>query len=656
MNWVVVLSVSGGALILIGGGLCYHGIGWFLYEHSWGCEYTRSYIFLTSVEILMGLLMLVTSYVFLHAASLSPARRHSLKTLYKQYIFRKNQVKTVTKARQTFYQILRCTQSSQESTLRDILENCSNTIYGREHNFSNIKTISEFRSQHKLTVHENYYRYVRMALEGKCDLLFPGTVDFLTVTSGTTSGKSKTIPRNRRQFVKTVILAGQAARAAMLRIPGLQTLKLCHDVRMVEAPKTIRPGVLTGPASSIDYPLSAFAVSPLAVYKIDTEEDCIYVHAFFGLKEQDINSMEFLTSSIALSFFRVIEENVERLCEEIEHGTLSRKLNLNDDIREELQAQIQPDPEQAAFVRKTLMNGCENIVQKLWPSCVMLKYTSTGSFQHAAEMLRQKYIGDLPVSSSMHIASEALYGVCVDAPGDDTHVEYTIIPQEHFYEFIPEEHVDEEQPDTLLATEVEAGKKYEIVVTTRTGLYRYRSQDLVEIAGFTETAPKYRFCQRTGECLSANVDKYTVQVFDEAMKMAQLKWNGRMEDYMATENIIIAKINGTVPTKWFYYVFVEMEEEDIIITGDEKKMVGECLLACNEDYKEVHDYGGVVDPEVIQMKRGTFKQARRLILSLNPDASSSQYKPVRFMRNVPVLRYLLQHTQDQHNEQEAHQN
>ena len=47
----------------------------------------------------------------------------------------------------------------------------------------------------------------------------------------------------------------------------------------------------------------------------------------------------------------------------------------------------------------------------------------------------------------------------------------------------------EENPDTLLMDEVEVGKRYEIVLTTTLGLYRYRLGDVIEIVGFHERCP-----------------------------------------------------------------------------------------------------------------------------------------------------------------------
>ena len=44
---------------------------------------------------------------------------------------------------------------------------------------------------------------------------------------------------------------------------------------------------------------------------------------------------------------------------------------------------------------------------------------------------------------------------------------------------------------------VDVGKIYEIVVTTWDGLYRYRTEDLVEVIGFYGTIPKYQFVRRS---------------------------------------------------------------------------------------------------------------------------------------------------------------
>ena len=48
-----------------------------------------------------------------------------------------------------------------------------------------------------------------------------------------------------------------------------------------------------------------------------------------------------------------------------------------------------------------------------------------------------------------------------------------------------------------MSFKVDVGKIYEIVVTTWDGLYRYRTEDLVEVIGFYGTIPKYQFVRRS---------------------------------------------------------------------------------------------------------------------------------------------------------------
>ncbi|XP_046545627.1 probable indole-3-acetic acid-amido synthetase GH3.6 [Haliotis rubra] len=231
------------------------------------------------------------------------------------------------------------------------------------------------------------------------------------------------------------------------------SLKKLHDVRLIKPTKEVKPGVFRGPASSSSYPPWPFTASPSPVFKISAEKDALYAHAYFGLLEPDLKIVSFLTAAAALKFFRLVEDRWSVLCDDIERGTLLAKLGVPDELRQQLQGHIRPDPARAAEVRKVMRNGCENVVQKLWPGCSVIKGSATGTYENSAKLLRQ-YIGDTPIYSPYHIASEALYGVCVNSRDSEPGViEYTIIPQANFYEFIPEEDIAKEQPDTLLATE-----------------------------------------------------------------------------------------------------------------------------------------------------------------------------------------------------------
>ncbi|MGO8947804.1 MAG: GH3 auxin-responsive promoter family protein, partial [Ktedonobacterales bacterium] len=63
----------------------------------------------------------------------------------------------------------------------------------------------------------------------------------------------------------------------------------------------------------------------------------------------------------------------------------------------------------------------------------------------------------------------------------------------HFYEF---EEAGEAAPGIRLAHELQVGRQYSVIVTTGGGLYRYRLNDLIEVADFYHECPLIRFVGR----------------------------------------------------------------------------------------------------------------------------------------------------------------
>lgn len=63
----------------------------------------------------------------------------------------------------------------------------------------------------------------------------------------------------------------------------------------------------------------------------------------------------------------------------------------------------------------------------------------------------------------------------------------------HFFEFL------DEDGRVHLAEDLAEGKRYEVVVTTSGGLYRYRLGDQVDVTGFLEQTPCLRFAGRAGQ-------------------------------------------------------------------------------------------------------------------------------------------------------------
>ena len=139
-----------------------------------------------------------------------------------------------------------------------------------------------------------------------------------------------------------------------------------------------------------------------------------------------------------------------------------------------------------------------------WPNLQFLA-NWTGGTMGAYLRGYPEYFGDKPVRDVGLIASEGRFTI----PMLDGTPAGVLDIQHNYFEFIPEDQGDAEQPETVEATELIEGRRYFVVPSTSGGLYRYHIHDLVECVGFEGRAPLLVFLNKgahfssmTGEKLS----------------------------------------------------------------------------------------------------------------------------------------------------------
>lgn len=76
----------------------------------------------------------------------------------------------------------------QHTLMKQLLQQAKNTQFGREHNFSQIKTYQDFCQNVPLRDYEDLRNYVNQIINGQSDVLWPGKPLYFAKTSGTTSG------------------------------------------------------------------------------------------------------------------------------------------------------------------------------------------------------------------------------------------------------------------------------------------------------------------------------------------------------------------------------------------------------------------------------------------------------------------------------------
>jgi len=88
---------------------------------------------------------------------------------------------------------------TQQKVFEQLIFKASNTAFGKDHNFLNIQSHSDFIKEVPIRDYEELRFYVDRMVEGEEDILWPGKPLYFAKTSGTTSG-AKYIPLTKESM------------------------------------------------------------------------------------------------------------------------------------------------------------------------------------------------------------------------------------------------------------------------------------------------------------------------------------------------------------------------------------------------------------------------------------------------------------------------
>ena len=230
--------------------------------------------------------------------------------------------------------------------------------------------------------------------------------------------------------------------------------------------------------------------------------------------------------------FGYLERNWELLCDDIEKGVIDPSVRITPELRAEYSKKLKPDPERAEELRREFLKGFDDpIAPRIWPRLCWVYGMVSSTLQIYGERLR-RYIGpDIPLHNMGYGAAEGFFAMATELDADD----YVLLPHCIFFEFIPVDENDpdaqEENPQTLLLDELEVGKKYEVVITNFSGLYRYRMFDVIRVTRMHHGTPQVEFLYRRNLSMNVANEKMTTDMADEALRRAAEALGLTLEGY-----------------------------------------------------------------------------------------------------------------------------
>lgn len=327
--------------------------------------------------------------------------------------------------------------------LQRLTSKAKDTEWGRTHGFADNMTYEAFAASSAVNTYEELKDSIDRMRQGEEDVLWPGKVRWYAKSSGTTNDKSKFIPVSKDGLRDTHYAGGKDAVVWYLRNnPGSRVFD--------------GKALILGGSHAPNYNLKNSLVGDLSAILIENTNPLI-------------NIVRVPNKSVALL------ADFEEKREQIARMTIKENISNLSGV---------PSWMLAVLNRILEITGKEDFTE-IWPNIEVFFHGGVSFAPY-----RKQYERLFP-SEKMHYmetynASEGFFGL-QDDPGDTAMslmIDYGV-----FYEFIPMDELEKENPTVLPLWGVQTGRNYAMVISTSSGLWRYMIGDTVR---FTSVNP-YKF-------------------------------------------------------------------------------------------------------------------------------------------------------------------
>lgn len=438
----------------------------------------------------------------------------------------------------------------QKDSLTTLLKTAEGTEWGNRYDFKSINSYETFKDRIKLQDYNSLKEDITRTKRGEKNILWPTDIKWFAQSSGTTSDKSKFIPVSEASLFDCHYKGGKD----MLSI-------YCNwfENTQVFTGKTIT----MGGSSKINPHISGSYTGDLSAILIDNLPFWVTRQRSPG---KDIVFLDNWEEKIEKMADRVIQENITSIS-----GV--------------------PSWTQVLFNRVLEKTKSTNL-KEVWPNLELYMHGAV-NFEPYRNTFKE-YCSDLNYLETYN-ASEGFFGLQFDKDVSDflLMLDYGI-----FYEFIPIEEWDKQDPICITLNDVEIGKSYAIVITTNAGLWRYQLGDSIQ---FTSLSPfKIRIVGRTKHFINAFGEELIIDNADKALKIACEKTNAIISDYTAAPQYLKGNQNGC--HEWaIEFNKVPFDINYFQVTLDN------ALKSINSDY-EAKRFNDIILglPKIHSLSKGTF--------------------------------------------------
>ncbi|SMG27682.1 GH3 auxin-responsive promoter [Marivirga sericea] len=447
----------------------------------------------------------------------------------------------------------------QSEVLQKLIYRARNTKFGKEYRFDELKDFKDYQERVPLHTYEEIFPYIDQLLKGEQNILWPTEIRWFSKSSGTTNDRSKFIPVSD------------------------EALEDCHfkggkDLLSIYLNNKPDSRLFTGKNLSIG--------GSQQVNQFDNNSNSFYgdVSAVI-MKNLPFWVQIIRTPSLEIALMDEWEGKIEAMA--------------NATMKEDVTSLTGVPTWTVVLLQRILeLSGKDNI-SEVWPNLELFIHGAVSFVPY------QPLFRDLIKSPKMsyletYNASEGFFGIQDNSDSDEMllMLDYGI-----FYEFIPLENADQDQPKTIRLADVELHKIYEIVISTNAGLWRYRIGDTIR---FTSLNPyRIKISGRTKHFINAFGEELMIENAEKAIATACNKTGVIIDDFTAAPKYLQHGKSGA--HEWVIEFSKEPKdlEEFAKILDDEIRKINSDYDA--KRYKDIALHGLVIH----NVPQGTFYEWMR---------------------------------------------
>ncbi|MFD2513942.1 GH3 auxin-responsive promoter family protein [Pontibacter locisalis] len=441
----------------------------------------------------------------------------------------------------------------QQELFKGLISKAKNTEWGKKYGYGEGLSVDKFRERVPISTYEELYPSIERVLKGEQNVLWPTKIDWFAKSSGTTNARSKYIPVSPESLEDCHYKGGKDMLSLYVNLYPETKLFTGKGLSIggSHRPSELNPKISCGDVSAVimqNLPIWAEAIRtpPLKIALMDKWEEKIEKMVEVTVPE-NVTSLSGVPTWTYVLLKRILE-----------------------------------------------VTGKKNILE-VWPNLEL--------FTHGAVAFgpyRQLFRDIIPSTKMNYLevynASEGFFGIQDQLGTEDEML--LMLDYGVYYEFIPIDQFDEEQPKTLTLDQVELGKNYALVISTNAGLWRYKIGDTIR---FTSLSPyRIKISGRTKHYINAFGEEVIVENAEEAITKACNATNAIISNFTAAPIYLESDKRGG--HEWL----IEFEKEPSSLQRF-TQVLDDTLREINSDYdaKRQNDIA-LEKPLVHAAPQGTF--------------------------------------------------